>query len=236
MASPRLGWASRSLMRAHREKPLGAGGGDGFAENSSAPGRSWAKAEFHTSPRPPKHGRGPESRLCPRGSPWDGSPWDGWHAEGHCLGRQLGKASAASRGLTRVTAMFPAAPSWSPPPKKYFPSPTPAVRQDTGAAGTGLGVQSPRQSQPSARGAAPEQDVASLPPGQPGFMSKFQVPHSFPSHSSAGRLFSCRSRSGDWGRRLPCAPAGTATLQLPPCQRAERAPAPALGHQGNLLD
>lgn len=114
MASPRLGWASRSLMRAHREKPLGAGGGDGFAENSSAPGRSWAKAEFHTSPRPPKHGRGPESRLCPPGSPWDGSPWDGWHAEGHCLGRQLGEASAW-RGLTRVRAMFPAAPSWSPP-------------------------------------------------------------------------------------------------------------------------
>lgn len=139
MASPRLGWASRSLMRAHREKPLGAGGGDGFAENSSAPGRSWAKAEFHTSPRPPKHGRGPESRLCPRGSPWDGSPWDGWHAEGHCLGRQLGKASAASRGLTRVTAMFPAAPSWSPPPKKIFPQPNPCGAAGHGGSRNGAG-------------------------------------------------------------------------------------------------
>lgn len=246
MASPRLGWASCSLMRAHREKPLRAGGGDGFAENSSAPGRSWATAEFHTSPRPPKHGQGPESCLCPPGSPWVGSPWDGWHAEVHCLGRQPGKSIspvvAAARGLTRVTAMFPAAPSWSPP--KIFTQPNPAGVGAQGAAGTGVVVESPSPSQPSARGPALEQDVASLPPCKPGFMSKLRVPHSFPSHSSAN-VSPAAPGAGTGGVAVgrtpaqavpPVPPREPPALQLPPCQRAERAAAPPLGHQGNLLD
>lgn len=65
--------------------------GPGFAGNSSAPGRTWAKAEFHTSRSMPEHGGALKATFVHRIGPQGPA---GWVAQG-------GMGTASSRHRRR---------------------------------------------------------------------------------------------------------------------------------------
>lgn len=127
-----------------QRKAIRAGGRDSFAENSSAPGRSQAKAEFHTSRMPPKHGQprqGPESHLCPPGGSLGGRRGSlgaggarrsiAWAGRPVKKKHQLGACSIEGKGLTPESPRcFWQRRAGRPP--KVFTEPNPAGRVGPG--------------------------------------------------------------------------------------------------------
>lgn len=141
---------------------------------------------------------------------------------GQAAGKSISPVVAGTRGLTQGTAST----ELGAPQNIYRAQAQRCGGTEGLAAGTGTGVVvgSPGPSQLSACGPPLEQDVASLPPGQPGFMSKFQAPHSFPSRSSAN-VFPAAPGEGTGDVTCPgcapCAPTGTphpAAATVPACR------------------
>lgn len=202
MASPRLGWASRSLMRAHREKPLG---------------RAVGTVSLRTVPL--QEGAGPKPNFThPRGRPSTASTLKaafvppgmvpmGWAA----LPGKGTSPAAVLRGLTDVSCSTELVA-----PQNIHP--VQAQRCcSTGAAGMGWLFNHPAHLSPLHVGQRWSKMRQASHPGKPGFMSTFQAPHSFLSHSSAN-VFPAAPGGGIGDAACPgCAPLGTPTCI---CHRA----------------
>lgn len=236
MASLRLGWALRSLMQAHREKPLGRVVGTVSLRTVPLQEGAGRKPNFtHLGGRPGT--AGPAGALkgafVPPARP----------RAGGITGRRKhhpGARSTEEKGLTpEPPPHFRQHQTGRPP--RLFTQPNPTV-----CAGPGPHVvrQERRwqlskafhtslvQPRPTLK-----QDASSFPPSKPGFMSKCQVSHSFPSPRSANA--SAASPGAGTGHTAGLGPSvpPTSPREPPPCSTGASAPSTlVLGHQGNVRD